>query len=276
MRSEASLLKAAQGHRNIVRLVQEFEMCSGPQGFVLELCREDLHSLAAMHPFQENEATQIMRGVLSALGHIHELNMVHRDVKPENIALGEDGSPRLIDFGIAALLSDEDEMSKFCGTPGYAAPEILKKKRNGFPADVFAAGATFFYILSGEMAFATETMTKKSIIVKSKKCVVSFGCSFDNIGDDTKEMIRWLMQKDASWRPKARVALGFSPFITASDNVRHTDEQMLTFYGQSNVTTFTADVRPPVQARGGRARPAPKARPRQGQGTSNGDANASA
>eukprot|EP00928_Gymnodinium_smaydae_P096242 TRINITY_DN8456_c0_g4_i1.p1 TRINITY_DN8456_c0_g4~~TRINITY_DN8456_c0_g4_i1.p1 ORF type:complete len:340 (+),score=45.65 TRINITY_DN8456_c0_g4_i1:136-1020(+) len=272
MRSEVQVLKAAQGHRNIVRLVEDFDAYVGPRAFVLELCQEDLHTLTSANPFMEDEAVKIMRGVLSALDHLRELCIVHRDVKPENIALGEDGSPRLIDFGVAAFLSDEKQMSMFRGTPGYAAPEIVKKQANGFPADMFAAGATWFYILSGQLAFATETMSKRSILVKTKKCVVSFDCKFDNVTDATKDMIRWLMHKHASWRPQPRAAVCSSPFVVASSNARRPPAAQ-TFAFQE--APLSLDVRPPSGARSGRARPAPKARIRQGPEVSSSSASTS-
>eukprot|EP00928_Gymnodinium_smaydae_P067399 TRINITY_DN5036_c0_g1_i1.p1 TRINITY_DN5036_c0_g1~~TRINITY_DN5036_c0_g1_i1.p1 ORF type:complete len:313 (+),score=36.62 TRINITY_DN5036_c0_g1_i1:342-1280(+) len=153
-----------------------------------------------------------MRGVLSALHHIHTMRIVHRDIKPENITVSGDGSARVIDFGISAWMFDDIEMQRKCGSPGYMAPEIIDRKFYGPPVDIFAFGATMYFMLSNHHPFETEIGTVESVMAKTKFCVISFGINFDHVGDDTRKLITWCMHEDAKWRPEASFALTCPPF----------------------------------------------------------------
>eukprot|EP00928_Gymnodinium_smaydae_P076792 TRINITY_DN5987_c1_g2_i1.p1 TRINITY_DN5987_c1_g2~~TRINITY_DN5987_c1_g2_i1.p1 ORF type:complete len:287 (-),score=40.18 TRINITY_DN5987_c1_g2_i1:247-1107(-) len=224
MLSELRCLTAVQGHPNIVRIIDHFEQNNRTHAIVLEFCGEDLRKSASHQPFMQERAVEMMRGVLCALVHVHELNIVHRDVKPDNIAIAQDGCPRLLDFGIATVLTDEDEMRKFCGTVGFAAPELHKKMAYGLPVDVYGLGATFYLILSGGLAFATPGITQKELIENTIQSVVSFDGEFDHVSDHVKETIKWLMHTQASKRPSASRALLWPPFGSGFAHVGHPDE----------------------------------------------------
>eukprot|EP00928_Gymnodinium_smaydae_P067737 TRINITY_DN5074_c0_g1_i1.p1 TRINITY_DN5074_c0_g1~~TRINITY_DN5074_c0_g1_i1.p1 ORF type:complete len:517 (+),score=70.35 TRINITY_DN5074_c0_g1_i1:48-1598(+) len=215
MQDELRLLTAVQGHRNIIRLVDHIEK-EPVRALVLELCCKDLYSLTKAQPLQERKAVDIMYGILSALQHLHDLGMVHRDIKPENISLNKDGHPRLIDFGLAAYITDDAAMSKFGGSFGYMAPEIVSKKPYGQKVDLFALGATFYYVLCQQIPFATESMSHESIAAKTKLCIVSFGPKFDHVSEASKNIIQMLMHRTDAWRPTAKVALTSPPFATDS------------------------------------------------------------
>eukprot|EP00928_Gymnodinium_smaydae_P093030 TRINITY_DN7705_c0_g2_i1.p1 TRINITY_DN7705_c0_g2~~TRINITY_DN7705_c0_g2_i1.p1 ORF type:complete len:435 (+),score=74.62 TRINITY_DN7705_c0_g2_i1:56-1360(+) len=211
-RREVRYLSAVQGHQHVIRLASSFEAFPGCRVMVLELGVTDLHTLPFKRELAEAEAVDIMRGVLSALAHVHSLDVVHRDVKPENIAITKTGSPRLMDFGIAASLSDKLEMSRPCGTPEYMAPEMRSSKRYGTPVDMFAFGATFFYVLGKEVPRATKAMTEGAITAEARLRMISFDSKFDGVTEDSKHMIQWCMHETASWRADAASALTYPPF----------------------------------------------------------------
>eukprot|EP00928_Gymnodinium_smaydae_P003368 TRINITY_DN1120_c0_g1_i1.p1 TRINITY_DN1120_c0_g1~~TRINITY_DN1120_c0_g1_i1.p1 ORF type:complete len:355 (+),score=39.19 TRINITY_DN1120_c0_g1_i1:59-1123(+) len=212
MMSELSTLTAVQGHPNIVRLIDGSDANAGTPGIVLEFCCEDLRKSVERRPFAQDRAVEIMRDVLSALVHVHELNIVHRDVKPANIAIAQDGCARLMDFGIATFLADSAQMRRFCGTVGFAAPELYRRTAYGLPVDVFALGATCYFILSGRLAFATPGVTEKTLVVRTTQCEVSFDRDFDHVSEHVKETIKWLMRTQASKRPSSRRALRWLAF----------------------------------------------------------------
>jgi len=97
---------------------------------------------------------QIACGVAAALDHAHAHSIVHRDVKPGNVIITEDGRPKLMDFGIAKR---EDasltQTGTFLGTPSYASPEQIKEGHATLLSDVFSFGVMIFELLSGSLPF---------------------------------------------------------------------------------------------------------------------------
>jgi hypothetical protein len=96
----------------------------------------------------------IISGVAAALDHAHSHNIVHRDVKPGNVMITEDGRPKLMDFGIAkredATLT---QTGTFLGTPSYASPEQIREGHATLLSDVFSFGVMTFELLSGSLPF---------------------------------------------------------------------------------------------------------------------------
>eukprot|EP00928_Gymnodinium_smaydae_P077938 TRINITY_DN6148_c0_g2_i3.p1 TRINITY_DN6148_c0_g2~~TRINITY_DN6148_c0_g2_i3.p1 ORF type:complete len:373 (-),score=61.85 TRINITY_DN6148_c0_g2_i3:424-1542(-) len=256
LQRELRFLTAVQGHHNIVHLVESITDTPRLKALVLELCGKDLCTLTAERVFSEAEAADFMPDALSALRHVHNLRIVHRDVKPDNIALGRDGTARLMDFGISAWTFDDLEMLRKCGSPGYMAPEIIDQKSYGPPVDIFAFGATMYFILSNQHAFSTECGTVESMLAKTKFCVVSFGTNFHHVSDDSRKLISWCMHEDAKWRPDASFAVSCPPFVPdTSDEGEHRSmsfEEQLVAMGAVEVHPSSLDL-----PREGMKRPTP-------------------
>ncbi|WP_238696900.1 serine/threonine-protein kinase [Streptomyces sp. E5N298] len=105
-------------------------------------------------PLPETSLGQLAAGLAEGLAAVHACGMVHRDLKPGNVLLAEDG-PRLIDFGIARAADDTllTGTGEVIGTPGFMAPEYLMGDRAGPPSDVFALGAVLAYAATGRPPF---------------------------------------------------------------------------------------------------------------------------
>eukprot|EP00928_Gymnodinium_smaydae_P087459 TRINITY_DN7171_c0_g1_i2.p1 TRINITY_DN7171_c0_g1~~TRINITY_DN7171_c0_g1_i2.p1 ORF type:complete len:265 (+),score=31.52 TRINITY_DN7171_c0_g1_i2:162-956(+) len=238
MRSELRFLAAVQGHPNIVRLVDRLDAKKGLHALVLELCFADLRKLVSQQLFTQDRAIETKRGVLSALAYVHEFDIVHRDVKPDNIAIADDGCPRLMDFGLASCLTDAEEMRKFPGTLGFAAPELYARKAYGFPVDVYASGATFYFMLSGKRAFETPGISEREFMTCVRLCVVTFDDRFNHVSDHVREMIIWLMHTQASRRPSAIRALRWAPFESGFANPWGQEEACFEFSGVFDKATL--------------------------------------
>lgn len=98
----------------------------------------------------EQEARLYIAEVLLALEHLHSNGIIYRDLKPDNIIIGEDGHLKLTDFGLSKENADQDFTSNsFVGTYAYAAPEVLKQKAHGKSLDWYLLGALLYEFLVG-------------------------------------------------------------------------------------------------------------------------------
>lgn len=124
-----------------------------------------------------NEIRTIMRGLLSGIQYLEQNQVVHKDLKPYNILFKENNDPstlKILDFGLAADLTNEFSLFKIAGTPGFLAPELFKnnetKKEIGLSSkmDVFSAGVILHGYLFKDFIFNGKT--SKDVYRKNKKC----------------------------------------------------------------------------------------------------------
>src|SRR5499427_2057423 len=147
-------------HRNIVT-VFEFAEDEGTPYIVMEFLRGASLSARAKAdpPLTMDEKVDIVAQLCTGLGYAHEQGIVHRDVKPANIFLLEDGSVKLLDFGIAKLTSSTlTRQGDVLGSPSYMSPEqIMGLDTVDGRSDVFSAGAVLFELLAGRRPFDGDT-----------------------------------------------------------------------------------------------------------------------
>ena len=107
---------------------------------------------------QPHEAAQVGAQIASALAAAHELGIVHRDVKPSNILIADDGSALISDFGISHALGDVTITTNGLvhGTPAYLAPEAARGEEANFASDVFSLGSTLYAAMEGSPPFGTD------------------------------------------------------------------------------------------------------------------------
>jgi serine/threonine protein kinase len=117
-------------------------------------------SLAAMlgeEPATVDDAIRVGAQISSALAGAHRAGIVHRDVKPANILVAEDGTAKITDFGISRAIGDVKltATGEIAGTPAYLAPEVARGEDADFAADVFSLGATLYAAVEGQSPYGT-------------------------------------------------------------------------------------------------------------------------
>ncbi|MHB1556515.1 MAG: serine/threonine-protein kinase, partial [Isosphaeraceae bacterium] len=113
-------------------------------------------------PIPPREAAELMARVAGAIAYAHGRGLIHRDIKPGNILLDRDGSPRITDFGLVKKVEGDSALTasgQIMGTPSYMPPEQASGTRGaiGPPADVYAIGATLYALATGRPPFLAAT-----------------------------------------------------------------------------------------------------------------------
>ncbi|WWD06083.1 hypothetical protein V865_004168 [Kwoniella europaea PYCC6329] len=147
-------------HPHIVRFEDCFEDSSNVY-MVLELCENGsmMDLLRRRKRYTEPEARYYLVQLIAACQYMHQMNVIHRDLKLGNLFLDADMNVKVGDFGLAALIENPGDRKKtICGTPNYIAPEVLFDQDNGhsFEVDVWSIGVIMYTLLIGKPPFQTK------------------------------------------------------------------------------------------------------------------------
>lgn len=163
------------------------------------------------------ERCRIFQKVCEAVAHAHRNLVVHRDLKPGNILVTPDGSPKLLDFGIAKLLDPQehvDETSTLMGmlTPSYACPEQVRGQKITTASDVYSLGAVLFETLTGHTAYQFANYSPQEIV----RVVCEEEPPYGHLPAELDSIVRKAMRKDPRDRYASVDALGEDLFAYAS------------------------------------------------------------
>ena len=163
-RNERQILASLE-HPNIARLLDGGTTEDGLPYFVMEYIEGlPITEFAETHRLSINERLELFRQVCTAITFAHQRLIVHRDIKPSNILVTEDGTPKLLDFGIAKLMNP-DRISKETiptatglrlMTPEYASPEQIQGLQVTTLSDVYSLGVVLYELLSGQSPYRFE------------------------------------------------------------------------------------------------------------------------
>jgi serine/threonine protein kinase len=164
---------ASLEHPNIARLIDGGVTEEGPPYLVLEyVAGEPIDQYCARHDLPITDRLKLFRTVCSAVQYAHQNLVVHRDLKPGNILVTEEGVPKLLDFGIARILDQGEEESARdrtltvmrIMTPDFASPEQVRGDLVTTSSDIYSLGVILYVLLTGRRPYHISSATPHEII----------------------------------------------------------------------------------------------------------------
>ena len=157
------MLKVCADHPSVLKLVDYFEDAIYIHLVTEQIEGPDLFDYIKQVKVDELGLKEIMKKLLNGLGYLHNLGVVHRDIKLENIMIGLTGdktktiNPKLIDFGLSTVLGPGEQTKDVCGTLAYCSPELVKKQAYESKTDVWSLGIVAYSVLRGKLPFVAES-----------------------------------------------------------------------------------------------------------------------
>ena len=177
-------------------------------------------------------AALLIRTLAMALDAAHALNIVHRDIKPDNVMIREDGCLKLMDFGIAQLV-DQQKLTmtgQLLGSPAFMAPELISGKPVDHRIDVFSLGIMLYQLATGTLPFSGRN--PHEVLNRIADCDFPRPSSVNPLVDEgLEQIISRALARDAEQRYPTAAALaeGLATYLDEL-GVRHTDDSELVAY----------------------------------------------
>ncbi|KAJ2702442.1 hypothetical protein FB645_004261 [Coemansia sp. IMI 203386] len=201
-------------HRNIIRLIEYFETDTDIY-IVLEHCKCDLSVYLKRRGgyLRMEEVRGIALQLVAALGYLHSLGVVHHDIKLPNALIGTDGRVKLCDLGLATQLTKDGKpiyVQTLKGTPLYMAPEMLRRSRYTYKADLWSLGVLLYELYVGKTPFRTNSLADLKQNIMEEDIIWP-----KRIPAQLKSFLDSLLQKDPASRPHWR-QLRRHPFLLST------------------------------------------------------------
>ncbi|SMN21406.1 similar to Saccharomyces cerevisiae YDR507C GIN4 Protein kinase involved in bud growth and assembly of the septin ring [Maudiozyma saulgeensis] len=192
-------------HPNVLRLYDVWE--TNPNLYmVLEYAEkgELFNLLVERGPLPENEAITFFRQIIIGISYCHALGIVHRDLKPENLLLDHKYNIKIADFGMAALETEDKLLETSCGSPHYAAPEIVSGiPYHGFASDIWSCGVILFALLTGRLPFDEDDGNIRNLLLKVQAGQFEMPDE-DECSKEAQDLLSKILVVDPTKRIKAR------------------------------------------------------------------------
>eukprot|EP01103_Thecamoeba_quadrilineata_P013341 TRINITY_DN3682_c0_g1_i1.p1 TRINITY_DN3682_c0_g1~~TRINITY_DN3682_c0_g1_i1.p1 ORF type:complete len:492 (-),score=66.78 TRINITY_DN3682_c0_g1_i1:151-1605(-) len=210
IKREVEMMKKIH-HPNIVQLYDVIEVPSYLY-IVMEYCSGETldNYISKLQIVPEKDARYIVKETAAGLIYLYKLNIIHRDIKPQNILLNYDSSyisshenlfhVKLADFTFAKSVGPENLTATFCGTPVYMCPEMfLSNDRGNFRknGDLWSLGVIFFQMLYGYLPYFSSDILQLVDALRNFKLILP---ASPTISQETRELLEGLLQKNPSER----------------------------------------------------------------------------
>ncbi|NXV32931.1 HUNK kinase, partial [Rissa tridactyla] len=197
-------------HPNVVRLYETLET-DNSYYMVMELCLggDLLDRICDKKRLAEREVRRYTRQILSAVEHLHCQGIVHRDLKIENFLLDENNNIKIVDFGLSNTAKFEGLSQELlhtqCGSPAYAAPELLAQRKYGPKVDIWSIGVSTFAMLTGTLPFTVEPFNIKQL--HQKMLIGEISPIPSDISPGAVHFMQSLLEPDPAKRPGVKEAI---------------------------------------------------------------------
>ena len=199
---EVNLMKKLR-HNSLVKILETIETDKYILIIMENIAGGDLSNFIKKRTkLNEKTSKIIFKQLIKSLKYLHSKNIIHRDIKLDNILIDLNNTIKLCDFGISQkILDTNDKLTDKCGTPAYIAPEILSADRCGYegpPVDLWSSGVVLYAMLSGTVPFKANNLNDlHNLIIKG---------TFDEIQDISKDATH-LVHALLETNPKKRITL---------------------------------------------------------------------
>ena len=212
-------------HPNIVRM-KEYFINAGMCYVVMEWLKgqELMDHLVARGSHSEQDVKAVLRRLLDATAYMHSSAVSHRDLKLENLVLREPGnlaSVTIVDFGLAKAARAREQMEDMCGTPEYAAPEVLLGRPYTPQVDLWSIGVGLHVLLSGSFPFEHSDDEELYDLITDTEPDLS-GPEWRTISKEAKDLLLGLLQKNPKERLTAAEALEHAWFTGLASHTAQT------------------------------------------------------
>ncbi|KRW98684.1 Protein kinase-like domain [Pseudocohnilembus persalinus] len=193
---EIHILKLLR-HNSIVQL---YEIIETPKQLflIMEYAEkgELFDYIVKKQKLKEKEACRIFQQILNGVEYIHKLKIVHRDLKPENLLLNSQNNIKIVDFGLSNTYKDKELLKTACGSPCYAAPEMIAgKKYYGLGVDIWSCGVILYAIVCGYLPFEDPNTSKLYAAILAGKYEMP-----EDISENCKDLLQRILTVDPEKR----------------------------------------------------------------------------
>ncbi|KAF9924047.1 hypothetical protein FBU30_005921 [Linnemannia zychae] len=234
IRGEVAILKKLH-HPNIVKLYEVLDVAAADSMYmVFEYCEKGVLmpvSLTEKYDkvFSDAECRDVFQQMILGIEYLHEHDIIHRDIKPDNLLRSGDGTVKIVDFGVSEMFNKkgDDLTKKSAGSPAFMAPELCRPDHgevSGRATDIWSMGVTLFCVRYGTLPYVSESILEMHRVIREE--------DYEIPGEATEDprfvsLIRKLLEKD----PAKRITIeqlrtdpwvtndGREPLISKEENI---------------------------------------------------------